>query len=65
MLSSEHRSNWLPLHKLSFFLSDYCKDMADTRKLALLPIDNWDNKPIRHKKNKYPVPVDKNSPRMF
>lgn len=28
-------------------------------------IENWDNKPIKHKKNKYPLPVDKNSPRMF
>jgi Ni2+-binding GTPase involved in maturation of urease and hydrogenase len=28
-------------------------------------IDNWDNKPLKHKKNKYPTPVDKNSPRMF
>jgi hypothetical protein len=28
-------------------------------------IENWDNKPVKHKKNKYPVPVDKNSPRMF
>jgi hypothetical protein len=28
-------------------------------------IDNWDNKPVPHKKNKYPVPLDPNSPRMF
>lgn len=28
-------------------------------------IENWDNKAVKHKKNKYPIPVDKNSPRMF
>lgn len=28
-------------------------------------IENWDDKPVKHKKNKYPIPVDKNSPRMF
>ena len=28
-------------------------------------IENWNNKPIKHKKNNYPIPVDKNSPRMF
>lgn len=33
--------------------------------LRLERIDNWNNRPIKHKKNKYPVPVDKNSPRMF
>lgn len=29
------------------------------------PIDNWDNKPVRHKKNVYPLPLDPNSPRMY
>lgn len=28
-------------------------------------IENWDNKPVRHKKNRYPLPTDKNSPRMY
>jgi hypothetical protein len=28
-------------------------------------IENWNNKVVPHKKNKYPVPVDKNSPSMF
>lgn len=28
-------------------------------------IENWDNRPVPHKKNKYPLPVDKNSPRMY
>lgn len=28
-------------------------------------IENWDNKPVKHKKNVYPIPLDKNSPRMY
>ena len=28
-------------------------------------IENWDNKPVKHKKNKYPIPIDQNSPRMY
>lgn len=28
-------------------------------------IENWNNKPVPHKKNKYPLPIDKNSPRMY
>jgi hypothetical protein len=28
-------------------------------------IENWNNKPVPHKKNLYPMPVDKNSPRMY
>lgn len=28
-------------------------------------IENWNNKVVPHKKNKYPMPVDKNSPRMY
>ena len=28
-------------------------------------VENWDNKPVKHKKNKYPIPLDKNSPQMF
>lgn len=29
------------------------------------PIENWDDKVVPHKKNKYPIPVDKNSPRLY
>jgi hypothetical protein len=28
-------------------------------------IENWDNRPVRHKKHFYPIPLDKNSPRMY
>lgn len=28
-------------------------------------IENWDNKAVPHTKHKYPLPVDKNSPRMY
>jgi hypothetical protein len=28
-------------------------------------IENWDNRPVKHKKNKYPLPLDPNSPRMY
>lgn len=33
--------------------------------MKLESIDNWNNKPIKHKQNRYPQPVDKNSPRMY
>jgi hypothetical protein len=33
--------------------------------IAVEHIDNWDNKPVKHKKNKYPTPLDLNSPRMY
>lgn len=28
-------------------------------------IENWNNKVVPHKKNKYPIPIDQNSPRMY
>lgn len=28
-------------------------------------IENWNNKPVPHIRNKYPIPLDPNSPRMF
>lgn len=33
--------------------------------LHLEAIPNWNNRPVKHKKNKYPIPVDKNSPLMY
>lgn len=39
--------------------------LQGARPLRLEQIDNWDNKPPKHKALKYPQPTDKNSPRMF